>query len=192
MKFRTKQQVREYVWRRIEPFSTFPPPYNRIPNFRGAEKACERVKELEEWEKAEVVFSAPDSPLRRLRELCLEQGKMLVMAKPHMKGLVAIDPEKRVRGTLKELLRAGREMDWRDLPEVDLFVQGCVAVDLAGNRIGKGKGYEDREYSMLKDVKCFVVVCHELQVFDDLSYLCEEHDVKCDVILTPERVIRCR
>ncbi len=198
LKFSSKQEVRELVWKRIEPYSLFPPPYGRIPNFKGAFRACERLRDLEEWKNAKVVFSAPDSPLRRAREICLEDGKILVMAKPHIRGFLIFNPVLNacsfragtVRGTLKELMSLGTEIELKDLPEVDIFVQGCVAVDLRGNRIGKGKGYGDREYHMLKP-KLYVVVCHDLQVFDDLSYLCDEHDARCDVILTPKRVIRC-
>ncbi len=195
-KFRSKDDVRKFVWEKIKPYSTFPPPHGRIPNFKAAFKACERLRELKEWKKAEFVFSAPDSPLRRARELCIEDGKTLVMVKPHMEGFLILKPEVlEIRGTLKDMLKAGREVNPRAIPEVDIFLQGCVAVDTKGNRIGKGRGYGDKEYFLLKNLGKlkgpYVVVCHELQVFDDLSHLCERYDARCDIILTPKRVIRC-
>ncbi len=56
----------------------------------------------------------------------------------------------------------------------DLAIIGSVAVDLKGNRIGKGGGY-----------------VHDLQVFEDISYLMEPHDEKVNFIVTPTRVISC-
>ncbi len=190
--FRRKQEVREFVWKRIERFAKFPPPYGRIPNFVGAEKACERLRELEEYRKAKVVFCAPDSPLRRAREIVLKDGKVLLVAKPKMTGFLIIERGK--AGTIKEMLRYGREVDLDELERVDVFVQGCVAVDRKGNRIGKGSGFGDKEYSILSDKglleNCiYVVIAHPIQVFDDLSHLMDEHDVKVDVILTPKGII---
>jgi len=193
--FRSKQEVREYVWRKIEKFSKFPPPWGRIPNFIGAEKACEKIRSLEEYRRADVIFSAPDSPLKRLREIALEDGKILIAVKPKMKGFLLIKEGK--AGTIKDMMRYGKEVRLDDLTvDVDLFVQGCVAVDLKGNRIGKGSGFGDKEYQLLKkkgilSEECkYVVVAHDLQVFDDLEYLMDPPDVRVDIVVTPSRVIR--
>ncbi|ADB58143.1 5-formyltetrahydrofolate cyclo-ligase [Archaeoglobus profundus] len=192
---KSKQEVREYVWNAIKPYSTFPPPYGRIPNFVGADKACEKLRELEEYRKAKVVFSAPDSPLKRAREIVLEDGKKLLVVKPKMTGFLLVENGK--AGTIKEMLRYGREVDLNELKiHVDIFLQGCVAVDRKGNRIGKGSGFGDREYRILRekglidDETLYVVVAHPIQIFDDLSHLMDEHDVKVDVILTPKEIIR--
>lgn len=192
--FKSKEEVREYVWRKIEPFSKFPPPYGRIPNFRGAERACEKLRELEEYWRSECIFSAPDSVLLRLREIVLEDGKTLLAVLPRMSGFVLL--RRKVKPTI-ENLKIGERVDFVKLRnKVGIFAQGCVAVDLKGNRIGKGSGFGDKEYEVLrrggvlKKDALFVVVAHELQVFDDLSYLMKEHDVKADVILTPEIIIR--
>lgn len=195
MIFRSKREVREWVWNAIKPYSTFPPPYGRIPNFLNADKACERLRELEEYRKANVAFVAPDSPLRRAREIVLEDGKTLIVAKPKMKGFLIFKDGK--AGTIKEMLRYGKEIDLSELDvHVDLFVQGCVAVDLKGNRIGKGSGFGDKEYKILKENglvdenTVYVVIAHKIQVFEDLSHLMDTHDVKVDVIITPDEIIK--
>ena len=98
------------------------------------------------------------------------------------------------------MLKYGTEVNLRsfNLGKVGVFVQGCVAVDLNGNRIGKGTGYGDKEFSLLKQHNLLendainVVVAHDCQVFDDFSYLMGPHDVKADVILTPTRIIWCK
>ena len=193
--FKSKRDVREYVWNAIKPYSKFPPPYGRIPNFVGAEKACEKLRKLEEYRKANVVFSAPDSPLKRAREIVLEDGKTLLVVKPKMTGFLLVERGK--AGTIKEMLRYGREVDLNELSiHVDIFLQGCVAVDKKGNRIGKGSGFGDREYAVLRekgllsDVTLYVVVAHPIQIFEDLSYLVDEHDVKVDLIITPSKIIK--
>ncbi|MFN3384275.1 MAG: 5-formyltetrahydrofolate cyclo-ligase [Archaeoglobaceae archaeon] len=194
--FRSKEEVREFVWKKIEPFCGFPPPYRRIPNFKTAKKACERIRELEEYWKSEVVFSAPDSVLLRLREVVLEDGKTLLVALPKMTGFAIL------KGNVKPTIEAMKRAEKAELvnlrEKVRVFAQGCVAIDLKGNRIGKGSGFGDKEYEILKKNKVltedaiFVVVAHELQVFSDLSYLMQEHDAKSDVILTPEKTIRLK
>ncbi len=192
---KSKREVRECVWKAIKPYSKFPPPYGRIPNFFGAERACERIRELEEYKNAEVVFSAPDSPLKRLREIVLEDKKILLAVKPRMKGFLLVRRGK--AGKIGEMIRYGEEIDLeRANLKVDIFVQGCVAVDKRGNRIGKGSGFGDREYKILKDKgllseDCiYVVVAHPIQIFEDFSHLMDEHDVKVNIILTPEKIIR--
>lgn len=194
MRFRNKEEVRQYVWKKIEPFCDFPSPYGRIPNFRDARKACERIRELEEYRAAECVFSAPDSVLLRLREIVLEDGKTLLAVLPRMKDFVVL--RERVKPTI-ERLKLGKKADLSELRgKVRIFAQGCVAVDIHGNRIGKGTGFGDMEFQLLKkegvlaEDAFFVVVAHDIQVFGDLGYLAEEHDVKANVILTPTRTIR--
>lgn len=194
--FKSKEEVREFVWKKISPFCGFPPPYGRIPNFRTAKKACEKIRELEEYQRAECVFSAPDSVLLRLREIVLEDGKTLLAVLPRMTGFVVL--KDKIKPTIEAMKHSERANFSKLRGKVGVFAQGCVAVDLKGNRIGKGSGFGDKEYEFLKKNKVlaedaiFVVVAHEIQVFPDLSNLMDEHDVKADVILTPEKIIRVR
>lgn len=196
MRFKSKEEVRQYVWKKITPFCDFPNPYGRIPNFRDASKACERIRELDEYKKADCVFSAPDSVLLRLREIVLEDGKTLLAVLPRIKGFVVL--REKVKPTI-ERLKLGKPADFSELRgKVGIFAQGCVAVDMHGNRIGKGSGFGDREFQILKNENVlaedalFIVIAHDIQVFNDLSHLAEEHDAKADVILTPTRIIRVK
>lgn len=194
MRFKNKEEVRNYVWRKIEQFCDFPSPYGRIPNFKDSKKACEKIREIEEYHSTTCVFSAPDSVLLRLREIVLEDGKTLLAVLPRMKGFVVLT--ERVKPTIDKL-KLGKIADFNELRgKVGVFAQGCVAIDIHGNRIGKGTGFGDREfeilekYGVLAKKAIFVVVAHEIQIFNDLSYLVEEHDKKADLILTPTRIIR--
>lgn len=62
-----KQRVREAVWRLLQEkkVSRFPGAYGRIPNFAGAEAAAARLRELDVWQRAQVIKANPDLPQRR-------------------------------------------------------------------------------------------------------------------------------
>lgn len=194
---KTKEEVRNYVWNKMEEenVTSFPKPvYGRIPNFISSDKACERVKDLYEYKISKVIFVAPDSPLRRIREMILEENKILIVALPHIKDIVEIDERINIKeaSTIKGFSKYGKPLK----SKIDLIIEGSVAVDLKGNRIGKGKGYGDREYEILKErgflregIK-IVTIVHEFQIFKDFSYLMNEKDIKVNYIITDKRIIR--
>jgi 5-formyltetrahydrofolate cyclo-ligase len=78
---------------------------------------------------------------------------------------------------------------------VDLIVSGSVAVTAAGARIGKGEGYSDLEFAVLRafglvdDDTTTATTVHERQVVDDVPPP-DDHDVPMDMVVTPERVGR--
>ena len=176
----------------------FPLPcWGRIPNFQGAEKAAENLRKLEEWRKAKVIFVSPDSPQRKVRENALKDGKILVMASPRLKrGFLVIKPEK-VRGreayasTIKGAFRYAEQT--QNFPKPDLVVTGSVAVDVHGNRLGKGGGYGDRELEIIRSrfgKVPVVTTVHDMQVVDFVPS--EPHDQKIDIIVTSTRTIRVK
>jgi 5-formyltetrahydrofolate cyclo-ligase len=193
-----KQRLREKIWREMEKsgVATFPLScWGRIPNFVGAETAADKLRQLEEWKKAKIVFVNPDSPQRRVRENALRDGKILIMASPRLKrGFILIDPAK-VRGkerfasTIRGAFQFGVET--QDFPKPDLIVEGSVAVDLHGHRLGKGHGYGDVEIEILErkfgEIPVATTV-HDMQVVENVPF--EEKDRKVSLIITPTRVIR--
>ncbi len=195
--FKSKQEIREFIWNLLKE-KGISKNYGKIPNFFNSFRACEKLKLLKEFENAKVVFSAPDGVLRRAREIVLESRKELVVATPHMKSFKILSniPKNSIKRacTIKGFFIYGKDFKFDKI--IDIFLTGCVAVDVSGFRIGKGSGYGDKEYALfkekglIKDCKV-VVVCHDLQIFDDLSHVCEKHDVKSDYILTPTRIIKC-
>jgi len=195
-----KQRLREKIWREMQErgIAKFPLPcWGRIPNFQGAEKAAENLRKLEEWRNAKVIFVSPDSPQRKVRENALKDGKILVMASPRLKrGFLVIKPEK-VRSreayasTIKGAFRYAEQT--QNFPKPDLVVTGSVAVDIHGNRLGKGGGYGDRELEIIRSRFGGVPVAttvHDMQVVDFVPS--EPHDQKVDIIVTPSRIIRVK
>jgi len=193
-----KQRLREEIWREMEKsgVATFPLPCRgRIPNFAGAEAAAEKLRQLEEWKKAKVVFVNPDSPQRKVRENVLKDGKILVMASPRLqRGFLLIEParahgKERYASTIKGAFKFGVEV--QNFPKPDLIVEGSVAVDTQGHRLGKGHGYGDVEIETLRkrfgEIPVATTV-HDLQVVEKVPF--EAKDEKVSIIVTPTRVIR--
>jgi len=183
--------------------ATFPKPiFHRIPNFLGAEKAAHQLKELPEYKEAKTIFCNPDSPQRPVREMALRDGKILVMATPRLRqGFLLLDPRvippnrisevSSIRGAFKH----GRFIEPSEV-KVDLFVAGSVAVSQDGGRLGKGTGYSDQEYDILKKANSLVsealvvTTVHDMQIVEKIPR--DEWDVPVDVIVTPTRVIRVK
>jgi len=180
--------------------ASFPRPvFQRIPNFIGAEKAAQNLRKLAEYETAKVVFCNPDSPQRHVREMALRDGKILVMATPRLRrGFLLLDPRVIPRdrifeaSSIRGAFKHGTFIEPSEV-KVDLFVVGSVAVSEDGGRLGKGTGYSDQEYCILKNAgglaseTAVVTTVHDLQIVERISG--DEWDVPVDVIVTPTRVI---
>ena len=75
-----------------------------------------------------------------------------------------------------------------------MVVEGSVAVDKYGGRLGKGGGYGDIEISYLKNNNLIgeetpiATTVHEIQIIEKVPI--ESHDEKINMIVTPERILR--
>lgn len=203
-----KERVREAIWSRFEESgeALFPGARGRIPNFRGAAAAADRLAATPEWRRARVVKCNPDSPQRPVRLRALREGKVLYMAVPRLadaRCFWRLDPrrldprELAAAATIRGASRLGRPVRPRELPHVDLIVAGSVAVNRGGVRVGKGGGYSDLEYAIGREVGAIdgktavATTVHPLQVVDgDLS--ATAHDFLLDLIVTPGETIRTR
>ncbi|MEM4451832.1 MAG: 5-formyltetrahydrofolate cyclo-ligase [Thermosphaera sp.] len=199
-----KQQIRERIWRLLEEkdVATFPKPvYGRIPNFKGAEHATRRILDLKIWRDAEVVKSNPDSPQYFLREAAVRQGKQLLIATPRLRsGFLMIKPNmidysKAFKvATIRGAFKYGKIVRLEEIPHVDLIVTGCVAVDSIGRRLGKGGGYSELEYAILRELGVvnestpIVTTIHDLQFVGQVPL--EPHDYTLDYASTPTRLVK--
>lgn len=196
-----KKKIREQTWKYLEDknLARFPlPVYNRIPNFVGAEAAASLIKELKEFSEAEVVKVNPDSPQRPIRRIVLEDGKTLLMPTPRLtEGFLRLD-SKRIpahmmgkASSISGAFKVAEKVPLSKIPSIDLIVAGSVAVSLEGGRIGKGEGYSELEYGILRernlvdDGTRVVTSVHECQIVNHFPLA--EHDLPVDHILTPEK-----
>jgi len=195
-----KKLLREEIWNKLERdgIARFPLPcYGRIPNFDGSQEAADRVRLLKEWKEAKVVFANPDYAQRKVREYALMDGKVLVVASPRLKhGFVVVDPKdvkrrESVASTIKGTFKHGRTVGESEIPKPDVIVEGSVAVDADGHRLGKGGGYGDVEIAVL--TRLFgkipvVTTVHDVQIVQTVPF--EEKDKRVSIIVTPKRIVR--
>ena len=199
-----KQAIREQVWRRLdaEGISTFPRPVRgRIPNVRGADAAAERLAQTPEWRAAQTVKVNPDAPQRGVRFRALKHGKVLLMPTPRLReGFLLLDPTRIAANQLfaassiRGAMTLATPITLDDLPTIDLLVFGSVAVTPTGDRVGKGEGYAELEFAVLRTlgrIPADVVIAttvHDAQVVEAIPR--EPFDVTLDLICTPTRTIR--
>lgn len=200
-----KADLREQAWGALRDAgaSRFPGAHGRIPNFIGAEDAAERLRATEAWARATVVKCNPDSPQWPVRQRALEDGKVVVMAVPRLADdppFLVLDPDHlpvapRQASSIKGAGRHGTPTTVEDLDPIDLVVQGCVAVDEDGARLGKGGGFADLEFAvtaaaglLAADVVVATTV-HDVQVLDRGRVPVTDHDVRLGLVVTPTRTL---
>jgi len=199
-----KSQIRTEIWSLMEKrgIARFPRPvYNRIPNFVGSENAAQRLIEIKEYKSASTIFCNPDSPQRPVREHILRDGKILIMAPPRLKvnGFLILSKKSisadkiRRASTIKGAFQFGNIVKPSVIEKIDLKIAGSVAVDTKGGRVGKGGGYSDLEFAILKaydligDTTRVLTTIHEVQLVENIPMTA--HDVSLDIVITPSRVI---
>lgn len=203
-----KWRIRKRIWDLMEAenIARNPRPvHHRIPNFVGAPRAAELLGRLEVFEKAQCVKVNPDSPQKQVRFLTLTGEKKLLTPQPRLRtGFFSIlesrmvPPESIMEACSSfGFAKYGRPIGLDEKIKVDLIVIGSVAVDPhTGARLGKGEGFAELEYGMLRymgaidDSTLVVTTVHDKQLVDDIPV--EKlliHDVPVDIICTPTQVI---
>ncbi|HEY7136293.1 MAG TPA: 5-formyltetrahydrofolate cyclo-ligase [Acidimicrobiia bacterium] len=201
-----KAALRDEVWDAMTKarVARFPGARNRIPNFVGAERAAEHLRETDAWRDARTVKANPDSPQWPVRQRALEDGKTLYMAVPRLaeaKPFFLLDPahladSPRAASSIKGASRSARTVDVDELDPVDLVVAGCVAVDERGARLGKGGGFSDLELAIAAEAglvdagTVIATTVHDEQVLEPGRIPVTAHDFQLDLVVTPTRIVR--
>jgi 5-formyltetrahydrofolate cyclo-ligase len=199
-----KPTLRERIWDDLEESgeARFPfPPHGRIPNFAGASEAADRLAATEEWAEADTVKANPDAPQLPVRRAALRAGKTLYVAVPRLRDeecFRRLDPDAiadyDAATTVSGIDEYGTPVGPAAMEGIDLIVSGSVAASEAGGRVGKGEGYSDlefavlREFGLVDDGTTTATTVHERQVVETPSPAA--HDVPMDLVVTPERTIR--
>lgn len=207
-----KWKIRKQVWNYLEDnnLADFPRPvHHRIPNFIGSKDAGAKVATLPEFKNANTIKINPDTPQKSVRVETLRAQKTLLVPQPRLRtGLFSklepgeVLPEKygfaATAGGMKQL---ARPLTLKDRPKVDLIVVGSTAVNPEnGARIGKGEGFAELEYGMMRDLgmidenTIIVTTVHDSSViwkdFPPKGKGMMVHDVPVDIIVTPTQIIR--
>ena len=198
----TKQSARQAIWDRLktEKLAAFPfPPHGRIPNFKGAKDAALRLFDEPEWRDAKCIKVNPDSPQKYVRAEALRRGIVVYVPTPKLKaGFLKIDPAKIPFDAIVDASMMSRCARWAepvalgDLPQMDAIVTGCVAVTESGRRAGKGAGYSDIEFAILRelghDSVPVATTVNDVQVV--VAFPIESNDLPLTVIATPTQIYR--
>ena len=172
--------------------------YGKIPDFKGSDIAAELLSTTEEWKSSKTIFSSPDAAQTPVRYLALKDNKNLIMASPNLThGYLFLEGQ-----NIKEIEEAStkegafKHCSKKDISNirVDLVVEGSVGVDRMGHRIGKGKGFADREIEDLKkrniitNSTAIATTIHPLQLLNHIPT--ESHDQRINMIVTTREIIR--
>lgn len=205
-----KARARTLVWDIMELKNEilYPHPvHGRIPNFRNNPDCSTNLAQLEEFQRARVIEICPSLAQEHLRLFSLAEGKVLLTPAPSIDNALfyKLDPKflhmhdlsraatksgTAALGTIVNLTAVGNL-------HVDIVVVASVVVNpITGARLGKGKGYGDIEYAMMRqlgacdDQTLVVTTVHESQLLDDLpSSIMTQHDLPVNVVITPQRII---
>ena len=198
-----KARIRKQIWKILEErdIARFPRPvYGRIPNFDGAEEAAKLLTTLDEFKDAKIVKINPDAPQRMVRYYALMYNKTLIMPAPRLRSNFLIlrsilNPKDALKAsTITGAFQYGKPLDLDNRIKMDAIVLGSTAVSRSGARLGKGEGYAEIEYAILRELELIddntpvITSVHDLQIIDDIPV--EEHDLPIDIIVTPKEIIR--
>jgi 5-formyltetrahydrofolate cyclo-ligase len=197
-----KEDIREKIWDQMKAAGLSPAPHGTIPTFPGQNKASERLRGLAVYRQARTIMVPPDQAQLQVRINALLDGKRLIMATPGLRdGFYLLEKENikvkdwRSAARSSGVHRFGQRLKTTrsEIGEVDLLATGAVAVGLQGERIGKGSGYFDLEYMILREIGSVTEATPICALVDDCQVLeqvpMEAKDVAVDFIVTPTRII---
>jgi 5-formyltetrahydrofolate cyclo-ligase len=199
--FKDKQSARQEIWDQLKArrLARFPfPPHGRIPNFAGAAEAAKRLFDVPAWRDAKRIKVNPDSAQRYVRIEALKRGIEVFVPTPRLKaGFKRLDPSRipyediPAAAAMSKGFKGAEEVALSDMPQLDAIVTGCVAVTRAGHRAGKGEGYSDIEYAILRELGHAAVpvatTVHDIQIVD--GFPTESNDLPLSCIVTPDETI---
>ena len=200
-KFRDKQSARQEIWDQLKEqrLARFPfPPHGRIPNFAGAAEAAKRLFDVPAWRDAKRIKVNPDSAQRYVRIEALRRGIEVFVPTPRLRaGFKRIDParipydEIPAAAAMSKGFKGAEDVALADMPQLDAIVTGCVAVTREGHRTGKGEGYSDIEYAILRELGHAEIpvatTVHSIQIVD--GFPTESNDLPLSCIVTPDETI---
>ena len=207
-----KNNVRQHIWDLMETqrLVSYPLPLaGRIPNFQGSAHAAYKLCSTPEFRSATVVKIHPSLNAERLRFLSLKFGKKVLT--PPLPGhsflYFLLDPASipprfyKFAATKRGFNKLGTPCALADIPPVDLVVVATVACTRTGARLGKGKGYGEVEYGILREIgrvteeTPVATIVHDVQLVEEGEIPARElacHDLPVDIICTPTTVVRTR
>lgn len=210
----SRDAVRERVWNDLRevarPDSRFAWDFAEfIADYDGSDDGAERLLTYADDQEHTTWLVTPDNNLNPLRERLIERGTPFLMPTYGIRrGFLRLDPANVPDGraafaaTLDGMTRFAERVPLTDLedahPPLDCMVTGASFVTHDGLRMGKGHGFFDLEWAMLRRVGLttpstdVLAAVHDVQVIseaEDLDAIVEDHDTIVDAIVTPTQTI---
>jgi 5-formyltetrahydrofolate cyclo-ligase len=155
-------------------------------------QACQRLAEQEVWRKAAALLCyAPRSDeldISPLIENALESGKIVALpqfdpkTRAYRACQITVPIAKVAMGTFG-IREPGTHCVSMPLNQLDLILVPGLAFDLAGHRLGRGRGFYDLLLTGIRGVKCGLAFDEQVRPHIPV----ESHDVLLNCILTPTR-----
>lgn len=204
-----KRLVRERIWQALQavgrPDSRFHWDFSQfVPDYPGSELCAETVRGLDWYRAARLLFMSPDNNLAPLRAAAIRDGKPILMPTHSLaRGFLYLDAgvvppgQEELAATLDGIERFARSVTLDTMVQlgtVDLLVSGASAITTTGIRTGKGHGYFDLEWAILRELGLagestpVVAVVHDVQVLDT-ELEPSPYDTVVDCIVTPTRCL---
>lgn len=204
-----KERSRKEVWEGLsgvaKPDSRFDNDFGSfIPDFEGSNLALDRLLNLNLYKRANLVFITPDNCLEALRaQVIVDEKRQIIATYGIRRGMVLLErglvPEgqEEFASKLDGLERFGINVslpEIQGMEKIDFMITGASATGMNGVRHGKGHGFFDLEWGMLRKIGVVdentpvIAFVHDVQV---VSYELEPrpYDTVADLIVTPSRVI---
>jgi 5-formyltetrahydrofolate cyclo-ligase len=204
-------RLRRVVWGRLRdvarPDSRFDLDFgNFVPDFEGSDRCVARIRATAAYKNARRLFITPDNNLEAFRAQAIRDGKELIVSTYGIRrGFVRIEAgvvphqDSDLAAALDGLERFGQILsikEVRTLSAIDAVISGAAAVTTRGVHFGKGHGYLDLEWGILRELGLVtdrtpvIVSVHDCQVVNE-NVPSAAYDCTVDLIATPTRTVRC-
>jgi 5-formyltetrahydrofolate cyclo-ligase len=205
----SKSAIRRQVWQELRkvarPDSRFHWDFEEfIPDYEGSERCAQAVRQLDSYRNSSIIFITPDNNLLVLRQHAINDDKSIVITTYGIaRGFMTLNGrdvpqgQERYAASLDGMEEFARAIDIEGLSrfgKIGLLVTGASIISLQGVRYGKGHGYFDLEWAMLRELGLVdedtpvAAVVHDCQVVD-LEIAPEPYDTIVDYIVTPSRIL---
>eukprot|EP00439_Symbiodinium_sp_Y106_P084106 s176_g24.t3 len=150
----------------------------------------------QEFIDAKIVKVNPDTPQKSVRVAALRSRKILYVPQPRLRtGFFSriepgtVPPDKyNFAATARGMKQLADPMDLDDKTKIDVVVVGSSAVHPeSGIRVGKGEGFAELEYGIMRQLGMIDDLGPGLDMFHSKGMM--KHDVPVDIIVTPTQTI---
>jgi len=204
-----KDSIRKEVWGQLsqvaKPDSRFHFNFAEfIPDFEGSDRALAGLLELDLYKEAKRMLITPDNCLEELRIQTIHDSKQVIVPTYGIcRGMVLLERRRVPQGqekfasSLDGMELFGKNLTLAEiqrLGKIDFLITGASAISLNGVRYGKGHGFFDLEWAMMREIGVVdegtpvVAFAHDCQVIEE-ELEPRPFDTVADIIVTPNRIM---